>query len=112
MTQAMPADALAPPLWKANPERPKNPAALAPNISPKPTSQKPRPATQKSITFLTATLMEFLARTMPDSRQVKPACIRITRIVQIRTQIVSIDCAALPTIRPRNTHGKLTWASD
>ena len=44
-------------------------------------------AMQKSTTFFMATLMLFLARTRPVSRQVNPACISKTRAVQVNIQV-------------------------
>ncbi len=44
---------------------------------------------RKLTKFLIATLMLFLERTRPLSRQQKPACISITRVEQSKTQAMS-----------------------
>lgn len=62
---------------------------LAPNIMPNPNSQNNKDAIQKSTTFLPATWMLFFARTNPLSRQVKPACIMMTRMAQKTSQKIS-----------------------
>ena len=61
-----------------------------PNINPKPTRPNKVMETQKPEKFLVATLMLFLVRVRPDSRQVKPICIRITKPEQAITHIALV----------------------
>ena len=74
---------------KKNSDVPINPPALAPNIKPNPKSQNTTEERQKSAKFLVATLMLFLVRTRPLSRQEKPACINMTRAAHTRIQAMS-----------------------
>ncbi len=80
---------------KKKPDNPNNPPAVAPNIKPKPNIQKTTEERQKSAKFLAATLMLFLLRTKPLSRQEKPACISMTRAAQTRIHAMSRVC---PTV--------------
>ena len=68
---------------------PNNPDTLVPYINAKPNAQKTTTAIPKSVTFLSATLMLFLFRDKPDSKHIKPACIKKTRMAQINNQNVS-----------------------
>tara|TARA_B100002051_G_scaffold115972_2_gene110284 strand:- start:58634 stop:58963 length:330 start_codon:yes stop_codon:yes gene_type:complete len=70
---------------------PRKPISVGPNIKPNPRSQKVIVARPKSVMFLMATLIEFLFRVRPDSRQRKPACINRTRAAEINTSRESRD---------------------
>src|SRR6188768_3978537 len=70
--------------------QPIQPPNDGPNIIPKPSSPKSAQEMQKSMRFLNATLIEFLARTSPDSTQVNPACIATTRQAESNTQRMSV----------------------
>jgi len=72
------------------PDVPNRPHQLAPNMIAKPNAKNVADEMQKSMKFLIATLMLFLARTSPVSKQQKPACISITRKPQLKTQITSL----------------------
>ena len=63
-------------------------ALPAPNIRPKPTSQKQGVPMQKSIRFFIRMLPVFFALVKPASHMAKPACIKYTRAAPSRTQIV------------------------
>ena len=62
---------------------------LVPYISAKPKAQNVTTAIPKSVIFFNATLILFLFLDRPDSRHIKPACIKKTRIAQINNQKVS-----------------------
>ena len=70
-------------------EVPNNPALEIPNIRPNPNSQNTADETQKSAKFFAATLILFFDLTEPLSRQVKPACINMTKAAHMRSQATS-----------------------
>ena len=74
---------------KKKPVVPKSPPWLAPNMRAKPNIQKSAEDSRKSTKFLKATLMLFLERTKPLSRQQKPACMSMTKAAHSRTQAMS-----------------------
>ena len=74
---------------KKKPDVPNNPPEVTPNINANPKIQNKAEAMQKSAKFFAATLMLFLVRTEPLSRQAKPACINMTRAAQMRIQATS-----------------------
>ena len=63
--------------------------SCAPNMMPNPNSQKSMAATIKSNAFLSATLIAFLLRVRPDSRQRNPPCIIKTSMAAINNHNVS-----------------------
>ena len=67
--------------------QPKRPVP-APNIMPKPMSQKQGVPMQKSIRFFIRMLPVFLARVKPASHMEKPACMKKTSAAPNRTQMV------------------------
>ena len=71
---------------------PNNPQELVPNMRANPMLQNIMVEIQKSTTFLIATLILFLARTKPVSRQVNPACMSRTSAVQISIQMSEDNC--------------------
>ena len=70
-----------PPIFPINP-------LPAPNIRPKPTSQKTGVPIQKSIRFFIIMLPAFLARVKPVSTIANPACIKKTSAAPTSTHIV------------------------
>ena len=66
------------------------PAAVGPCMKANPATQKASEEVQKSTRFLIATLMLFLARTRPVSRQVNPPCMSMTRAAQINSHKTSM----------------------
>lgn len=96
---------------------PMKPKKLSPNIRGNPTSENIRDAMQKSTRFLMATLMLFLARTKPLSKQQKSACMVLTRMAHKITQRIS----SMKIIEGqmhfkgawdnRNTEGLQAWAN-
>jgi hypothetical protein len=60
------------------------PEYSAPNIRPYPTAQKLKAEKTKSARFLAATLIEFFDLVSPDSRHMKPGCIKNTSAAQIK----------------------------
>ena len=74
---------------KKKPSVPTKPATVGPNIRANPPAQNSADDKQKSTRFLTATLILFLERTNPVSKQQKPACISSTSAVQLITQVMS-----------------------
>ena len=68
---------------------PNSPDTLVPYINAKPNDQKTTTAIPKSAIFLRATLILLLFRDKPVSKHIKPACIKKTRIAQIKSQKVS-----------------------
>src|SRR5690606_9789340 len=78
-----------PPTSGAKRSVPNQPASLAPNMTPKPNSQYRSTEQAKSVMFLSATLMAFLLRVSPDSRQRKPSCMLNTSTAHNTTQRVS-----------------------
>ena len=62
---------------------------LVPYISAKPNAQKVTTAIPKSVMFFKATLILFLLLDKPDSKHIKPACIKKTKIAHINNQNVS-----------------------
>ena len=68
---------------------PNNPETLVPYIKAKPNAQKTTTAIPKSVIFLRATLILFLLLDNPDSKHIKPACIKNTSIAHINNQNVS-----------------------
>src|SRR5262245_46478295 len=69
-------------LSNRNDDPPMRGLSPAPNIRPKPNSQKSDAATRKLAKVLRATLIEFFDRTSPLSSAVKPACISSTSTAQ------------------------------
>ena len=63
-------------------------AEPAPNMMPKPKSQKQGVPIQKSIKFFIRMLPVFLARVKPASHMEKPACMKNTSAAPSSTQIV------------------------
>ena len=68
---------------------PNKPETLVPYINAKPKAQNVATDIPKSVTFLSATLILLFALDKPDSRHIKPACIKKTKIAQIKSQNVS-----------------------
>ena len=62
---------------------------LVPYINAKPKAQNVTTAIPKSVTFFNATLMLFLFLDSPDSKHMKPDCIKKTKIAHINNQNVS-----------------------
>ena len=56
-----------------------------PNINPNPNSQNADTDRAKSVMFLTATLIDFLAQAIPDSRHMNPNRIRNTKPATVNT---------------------------
>ena len=81
---------------------PNSPDTLVPYISAKPNAQKTTTAIPKSVIFLSATLILFLFRDKPDSKHIKPACIKNTRIAQIKSQKVSKFACRIASKRNSN----------
>ena len=81
---------------------PNNPETLVPYIKAKPKAQKITTATPKSVIFLSATLMLFLDLDNPDSKHIKPACIKNTRIAHINNQKVSRFACKIASSRYSN----------
>ena len=63
----------------------------APNIKPKPNTQKITVPMQRSITFFITMFPEFLPCAKPVSTMQKPACIKKTKAAPRSTHRVSID---------------------
>jgi len=76
---------------KRNPVDPIHALYDVPNISAKPIAQNKMVDIPKSVMFFMATFMLFFDRVSPDSRQVKPDCIKNTRPAHIKTQKISTD---------------------
>ncbi len=84
----------------AKPLVPKKPL-VTPNIRPKPTSQKTRLPTEKSIRFFMSMLTAFLALVKPVSTMAKPACMKNTKKAATHVQTMSKlvwTCAVASTI--------------